>query len=135
MNIVKLNQFIEPKMCKKFAWGVNDCNTLILEYLDFMLGTETLKIAYKKYNTKAGAITFQKNYFQKVSDKCEELGLLVINPVQAQHGDILIKHDQKWDMCHLCIGTKFISIDETIGINATSILDFNFFDKAYRLPI
>ena len=134
MDLAKFNKFIEPKFNEKFAWGSNDCNTLILEYLDYMLGTETLKIAYKKYHTKFGAMKFQKKYQQRVSEKCLELGLTAINPTQARHGDILIKTDPRWDMCHLSMGTKFISIDEVVGVSAVPIPDFNIFDKAFRLP-
>ena len=78
MDLAKFNKFIEPKFNEKFAWGSNDCNTLILEYLDYMLGTETLKIAYKKYHTKFGAMKFQKKYQQRVSEKCLEHSVLNI---------------------------------------------------------
>jgi len=134
MDIVKFNNFIEPKLNKQFSWGENDCNTLVLEYLDYMLGTDTLNIAYQKYHTKFGAMRFQKEYQQTISEKCKELGLIELNPIKARHGDILIKHDKRWDMCHICIGTKIISIDETVGVNAVSVNDFDIFDIGYRLP-
>ena len=75
MDLIKFNKFIEPKFNEQFAWGSNDCNTLILEYLDFMLGTETLKIAYKKYHTKFGAMKFQKKY-QKLYKNWSYLDLI-----------------------------------------------------------
>ena len=116
MDLAKFNKFIEPKFNEKFAWGSNDCNTLILEYLDYMLGTETLKIAYKKYHTKFGAMRFQKKYQQRVSEKCLELGLTAINPTQARHGDILIKKG-------------FFSNLELDGNNNITLPNLNFFFK------
>ena len=56
----KANNYIESKLGKPFAWGTNDCNTFIVGYFDAVLGTDLLKIIYKKYTTKLGAIRFQK---------------------------------------------------------------------------
>jgi hypothetical protein len=101
---IKANNYIESKLGKPFAWGTNDCNTFIVGYFDAVLGTDLLKIIYKKYTTKLGA-TF---------------------------GDILIKKNENWDSCHICIGSKIASIDENIGTAIMRINNFKDFDFAYK---
>jgi len=129
---LKVNKYIESKLNQPFAWGTNDCNTFVLHYLDKLLDTDLLKIAYKKYSTKLGAIKFQKKHGQKISEKCLELGMTQYHPNKAIFGDILVKHNENWDSCHICIGSKMASVDEQIGTAILPISDFNDFDSAYR---
>tara|TARA_R100000234_G_C4945368_1_gene154840 strand:+ start:347 stop:766 length:420 start_codon:yes stop_codon:yes gene_type:complete len=133
INATKVNNFLESKMGEPFVWGTNDCNTFILEYLDKIIGSKVHEIAYKKYDTEFGAVKFQKKYGQTVSEKCLELGLIKISPSKSTFGDILVKHNENWDSCHICIGSKIISVDEGVGVVALPIPDFNFFDSAYRV--
>lgn len=133
IDIKKANQYIESKLEQPFAWGTNDCNTFIVEYFDKVLGTDLLKIIYKKYSDKEGAIEFQKKFGQRISGRCLQLGFVEYHPTKAIFGDILVKHNDNWDSCHICIGSKMASVDETIGTAILPIADFNFFDSAYRL--
>ena len=132
IDIVKANQYIESKLNEPFVWGTNDCNTFIVEYFDKVLGTDLLKIIYKKYSSKKGAIRFQKNFKQRISGRCLQLGMTQHHPTQAIFGDVLIKHNQNWDSCHICIGSKIVSVDEYLGTTIIPIYDFNFYNWAYR---
>ena len=128
----KANNYIESKLGKPFAWGTNDCNTFIVGYFDAVLGTDLLKIIYKKYTTKLGAIRFQKKFGQRISGRCLELGMTEHHPTKATFGDILIKKNENWDSCHICIGSKIASIDENIGTAIMRINNFEDFDFAYK---
>lgn len=132
IDINKANNFIESKLGEPFAWGTNDCNTFIIEFFDKVFGTDLLKIIYKKYSSKAGAIEFQKKFGQRISGRCLELGMQQYHPTKAIFGDILVKHNKNWDSCHICIGSKIASIDEEVGTAILPIPDFNIFDSAYR---
>ena len=103
----KANQYIESKLNEPFSWGTNDCNTFIVEYFDKVLGTDLLKIIYK-------------------------LGMQEYHPTKAIFGDILVKHNENWDSCHICIGSKMASVDEKVGTAILPIYNFNDFDAAYR---
>ena len=129
---LKANNYIEAKLKEPFSWGTNDCNTFIVEYFDKVLGTDLLKIIYQKYSTKEGAIEFQKEFAQRISGRCLELGMTEYHPTKAIFGDILVKHNENWDSCHICIGSKMASVDEQIGTAILPISDFNNFDSAYR---
>ena len=132
IDIKKANEYIETQLGQPFAWGTNDCNTFILDYFDKVFGTDLLKIIYKKYSSKEGAIEFQKKFGQRISGRCLQLGLVEHHPTKAIFGDILVKHNADWDSCHICIGSKMASVDETIGTAIIPINDFNDFDTAYR---
>ena len=132
IDIKKANEYIETQLGQPFAWGTNDCNTFILDYFDKVFGTDLLKIIYKKYSSKEGAIKFQKKFGQRISGRCLQLGLVEHHPSKAIFGDILVKHNADWDSCHICIGSKIASVDETIGTAIIPINDFNDFDTAYR---
>ena len=94
INIAKANNYIESKLNVPFAWGTNDCNTFILDYFDKVLGTDLLKIIYQKYSTKEGAIKFQKEFAQRISGRCLEIGMTEHHPTKAIFGDILVKHNE-----------------------------------------
>tara|TARA_A100001201_G_scaffold21896_4_gene24484 strand:- start:863 stop:1279 length:417 start_codon:yes stop_codon:yes gene_type:complete len=130
---LKAANYIENKLGKPFIWGQNDCNTFIVEYFDKMLNTNLLEIIYKKYSTKAEAIKFQKEFGQRISGRCLELGLKEFHPANAIYGDILVKHNENWDSCHICVGNKIASIDEKEGTFITPISSFFLFDHAYRI--
>ena len=132
IDIKKANEYIETQLGQPFAWGTNDCNTFILDYFDKVFGTDLLKIIYKKYSSKEGAIEFQKKFGQRISGRCLQLGLAEHHPTKAIFGDILVKHNVDWDSCHICIGSKMASVDEDIGTAIIPINDFNDFDTAYR---
>ena len=75
---------------------------------------------------------FQKEFAQRISGRCLELGMKEYHPSKAIFGDILVKHNENWDSCHICIGSKMASVDEQIGTAILPISDFNDFDSAYR---
>lgn len=53
-----LGLYLAEKRHVPFAWGENDCNTLVVEFHDKLHGTNYLELLYKKYTTRMGAIRF-----------------------------------------------------------------------------
>ena len=130
---LKANKYIESKLNEPFAWGTNDCNTFIVEYFDKVLGTDLLKIIYQKYSTKKRCNQISKRICSKNIRQMFGIRHERISSKQSYIGDILVKHNENWDSCHICIGSKMASsVDEQIGTAILPISDFNDFDSAYR---
>ena len=134
MNELKVIQFAEKEYKKPFEWGKNDCNTLVLNYLDKIYLSDTfIKIAYKKYSSLKEAIKFQKEYEVRLTNFCLGLGLKKIPANKARTGDILIIEEKNFEIGHICLGSLVLSvvIDETTDM--AKIPSFNEFDHGLRL--
>ena len=105
--------FAQKELDTPFAWGTNDCNTLVLKYLDEVWGNDVQSMIYGKYKTKIGAIR--------------------LPPKLARTGDILIVHTKGFEMGHICLGTKILSVIEDSKTSITRIDGFDFFNWALRV--
>lgn len=50
--------YLAEKRHVKFEWGVNDCNTLVVEFHDKFYGTKYYQRLYKKYSNRVEAVRF-----------------------------------------------------------------------------
>jgi len=132
MNINILNEYVEEKMGMPFEWGTNDCNTFLAGYVDHVKGTNWLEVFKGKYKNKFGAIRFQKKYGKRPSEVLQDEGLEQISVYDVRVGDILIKKDKIYEMTHIVINNKCVSVDEEIGTAPIPISDLKTFDLAYR---
>ena len=129
---LKVHQFAEKHLGKPFQWGVMDCNTFILEYMDLMLGTQLLKEAFKKYNSKLSAAKFQREYPFMLRDALYEYGANEINVKAVNVGDVLIKDLGIFQAAHLGLGNRVMSVDEEHGVISLPLDHLNF-DYALRV--
>ncbi len=126
--------FAQKELDTPFAWGTNDCNTLVLKYLDEVWGNDVLSMIYGKYKTKIGAVKFNKKQKYTFTDGIvEELGAIRLPPKLARTGDILIVHTKGFEMGHICLGTKILSVIEDCKTSITRIDGFDFFNWALRI--
>ena len=132
MNIKLLIEYVEIKMCMPFEWGVNDCNTFAAGYLDHVKGTNWLSVFKGKYKNKFGAIRFQRKFDKTPSSVLLAEGLKKISVYEVRQGDILIKKDKIYEMAHIVINDKVVSVDEQIGTAPLPISDLKTFDVAFR---
>ena len=126
--------FVEKELDKPFAWGTNDCNTIVLKYIDEVLGHDVLHKIYGKYRTKLGAIRFNRKQNYTFSDGIiEELGAVKLPPKMARTGDILVVSDEGYELCQICLGNQYLSVLENSSTITGKIYDFSFYDWALRI--
>jgi len=126
--------FVQKELDTPFAWGTNDCNTLVLKYLDEVWGKDVLSMIYGKYKTKTGAIKFNaKQKYTFTDGIIEELDAVRLPPKLARTGDILIVHSKGYEMGHICTGTSVLSVPEEGKTSMIKIIDFSFYNWALRI--
>jgi hypothetical protein len=131
-NEIKIHRFAEKYLGKPFIWGLFDCNTFVLDYMDHMLGTDLLKEALGKYDNKRSAIRFQRDYPFMLKDAMYENGAEEINIESVSIGDILIKDLGMFQAAHLVLGNRVMSADEEKGVISIPLVHLNF-DYALRV--
>ncbi len=80
--------------------------------MDHMLGTDLLKEALGKYDSKRSAIRFQRDYPMMLKDAMFEHGAEEINIKRVSIGDLLIKDLGIFQAAHLVLGNRLMSVDE-----------------------
>jgi len=125
--------FVEKEKYKPFSWGVNDCHTLVLKYLDEVWGKDVHKEVFKKYNTKKEAVSYRKEYPESLSDGIIKAGATKIPPKMARMGDLLIVDHKLFQLAHICLGSQIVSVFEGSCTTIFKIVDFTLFDWALRI--
>jgi len=88
----KVGLWLASKQWQPWERGKNDCCTLLLEYHDYLFGTELLPNVYGKYNDLRSAIRLRKE-FPTVNEWFPEKGYHQV--MQPQTGDIVMV-EQRW---------------------------------------
>lgn len=125
-------KFIERERLTPYQWGINDCNTLVLQYMDEVFNTKLLHKVYGKYRTKVGAIRFQKKFPFTLSEYLINAGCKKINPHKAVMGDLLIIDKGVYELGFICLGSKVASVPEDLTTDIAKIPSFNEFDWGLR---
>ena len=133
MRDIETIAFVEAEKGKPFKWGINDCNTFVLSYLDTVWGRDLLKECYGKYDSKESAVEFQQNYPLMISDAIVETGAIKIPPSLAKTGDLLVIDFKLFQLCNLCLGTNGASVEEDKQTDIFRIKEFSAFDWALRI--
>ena len=105
---------------RSFQWGTNDCNTVTLQFLDFIMYghedyTSITNEIMGKCKTKSEAREFYKNFEfsweEYLSDFCDK------NPEVPfyQAGDIILVPMGRVMGSHICLGGKSLSVDPELG--------------------
>tara|TARA_R110000744_G_scaffold244960_4_gene361726 strand:- start:463 stop:891 length:429 start_codon:yes stop_codon:yes gene_type:complete len=85
-TISGLHLFLMKYQNEEFVWGWKDCNTFVVEYVDYLKATTIYTEVQGKYFNIKSAIKFVRNY------KCLNVGLKeqgFTEVSQAQDGDII----------------------------------------------
>ena len=87
VEATELAKFLSTKRHNKFEWGINDCNTLIVDMHDALFGT-LFGLAIKgKYTSKIGAYKFQHR-FQPAPDWLAMVGYKQVDTIE--NGDVVV---------------------------------------------
>lgn len=98
-----------------FKWGQNDCNTLCVEWVDRVCGTDYISRIKNHYHSKKGAIRFYRDFVQWVSE-LKKLGWIEV--VQPQTGDLVLHNDKAFVFAHIFASGKLYSVDPEKGLVA-----------------
>ena len=119
MNEIAFHNYIQSQIGKPFKWGYNDCNTFILKMVDNFYGTDYAVDIVGQYDSKSSALRFAK----RIGTLRDYLPLKKIPRKHAQTGDLILVKDKVFDMAHVCMGSKMVSVDETMGVVQMPIVD------------
>lgn len=104
---------------RPFTWGVRDCNTVALGWLDIMAGTSELAAVLDQYSTEAEARQFQLEYGRTLRDVLAGAGLNLVpgGARFARTGDLLLVdvEGEPWTVGHVCTAWELMSIDTGEG--------------------
>jgi hypothetical protein len=112
---IRLINILDQAGERPFEWGQNDCNTLALEWLDAINGTNWIKKVKGSYSDKKSAIV-RASQLPKWSDGLVDEGWVEITPNEATVGDIAIVDGKHYDMAHIVMGSHAVSLHETDGM-------------------
>ncbi len=116
---VEFHSYIQSQIGKPFKWGENDCNTFILKMVDYFYGTDYAIDIVGQYDSKKSALRFAK----RIGNLRDYLPLKRIPRNHAQTGDLILVKDKVFDMAHVCMGSKMVSVDETMGVIQLPMVD------------
>lgn len=85
-NIDGLHLFLYRYQAENFVWGWKDCNTFVVEYVDYLKNTNIYNEIRGKYYNIRSAISFVKNY-KPLDLGLQEQGFVEVK--EYQDGDII----------------------------------------------
>lgn len=110
-----LGRLINTRIGSQFEWGVCDCNTLALEALDLIAGTQLAVEVFGMYSNPKEASDFYRNYRLDWAtwDGFEKVGKNFV-----QTGDFVIAKESDWCIPYIVVGDRAVSCFETHGVRA-----------------
>lgn len=110
---LRLAQWLAKQKHKKFQWGKNDCCTMVLAAHDHMYRTNTLSIAYDKYNTAKGAYKFAREL--GIQDYARKIGYRQVE-LPPQDGDLIMVEHKLGYYLHIVLNECIYSMDPQVGM-------------------
>jgi len=107
-----LHQFSSSQLGKPFTWGDNDCNTLVIEWVDLLTGSNHIDEVRGQYSNKDEAIEFYRSVKNEEDILAE---FHEIDPAFISVGDILTVPFGKMLGAHICVGSRLLSVDRRHG--------------------
>jgi hypothetical protein len=112
---IYLIQLLDKTALTAFKWGQNDCNTLCVEWVDRVCGTDYLSRIKNNYQTKKGAVRFYRGFVEWMTE-LKELGWQEVE--KPQTGDLVLHLDKSFVFAHVFVSGKMFSVDPEKGLVA-----------------
>jgi hypothetical protein len=112
---IELVNLLDQAGRKPFSWGLNDCNTLALKWLDKLQGSNWLARVEGTYSDFRGAV----KKAAELPNWCDGLlaeGWTEIAVSEASVGDLGVVSSKHYDMVHIVMGAYMVSIHESEGM-------------------
>lgn len=120
MNMyLKAANYIVTHARKPFEWGNWDCNLFVVDFLDHLDGGNRSQQIRNNYNTKLGAVRFQKNY-TPAPKWIESQGYKLMVAVPKDFDIVLEQHKHYWT-ASIAFGGDLWSVTEDVGMTLRPI--------------
>jgi len=130
MNFTDLQWYVLRFTTNKFEWGHNDCNTFIVEYVDWIKGTEIIKEVRGKYWDARSAFKFTRDY-KKLDAGLEEQGFTQAE--ELQDGDIVTYEKNGFVCGHIYAYSRMHSMDTDNGYMSVPVDRVNMNDPKLKI--
>lgn len=127
-------KWVQAQRGKPYEWGECDCNTLVLDYLDFRSGDCLSSLIRGKYSDEDSAAVFCEEFGRTLEDLIKAAGCKQVKRNFQQVGDILlVKSPSKpWHQAHICLGSTCLSVEPGGTVRFYRMRDFPKRFKVWR---
>jgi hypothetical protein len=112
VEITGLELYLTQHSNQPFDWGWNDCNTFIVEYVDFVKGTRIINEVKGKYWDAKSAFRFTRDY-KKLDAGLAEAGFVEVE--ELEDGDIVTYENRGFVCGHIYAYKRMHSMDVDHG--------------------
>lgn len=129
-QISELNLWLLQHQPDEFVWGWKDCNTYIVEYVDWLNNSQTLREVRGKYWDARSAFKFTRDY-KKLNVGISEAGFT--QETELQDGDIITYEKNGFVCGHIYAYNRVHSMDPVSGYVCIPIAGVNMADPKIKI--
>ena len=111
---IELGRYLASKKHQPHKFGVNDCNTFVVEWIDLIRGTDYAGMLQFDYDTALGAARFHKNLPFTAEEFVEMAGYDYTDTPPAT-GDILLQNRGPWFCAWIVCFEYAYTVDHNLG--------------------
>ena len=112
VEVTGLELYLVQQANMEFQWGWNDCNTFIVEYVDYVKGTRIIDEVKGKYWDARSAFRFTRDY-KKLDAGLAEAGF--VEAETLEDGDIVTYENRGFVCGHIYAYDRMHSMDVDYG--------------------
>lgn len=105
---VRLADWAQSALGRRFCWGKTDCALLAFEAFDALTGGDLAGAYRGQYAGSAGARAFMRRWDIDAARVLRASGCRDVHPAFAQRGDIILANDGQWLCAHVCLGARLL---------------------------
>jgi len=125
-----LEMWIMQHSHSEFEWGWNDCNTIVVEYVDWLTGSNIMNEVRGKYYDLKTAHRFAKNYKQ-LHVGLQDAGFVEVDT--PQDGDVITMVDRGLVCGHIVFNNRAHSMDMLSGYISVPLNIINLNDNNLKI--
>lgn len=110
-----LSRMLGEVQLQPFAWGMNDCNTLAVSWMDRVSNSDVLCAIEGNYTSFSEAVTFYKN-FPSWRSILDTLGWGQVTTLR--NGDLILRQGKSFVFAHIFLEGLGYSVDRHKGLVA-----------------
>ncbi len=103
--IARLHQWLAEQVGRPAAWGMLDCNTLVLSWLATCSGHRVIDEVAGRYTDEAEALAFARDYGRDLEAVLLAAGARGISEAELEPGDVVLVKDRArpWWRGHIIV--------------------------------
>lgn len=107
---VRLTEWAQTALGRRFCWGRLDCALLAFEAFDALTGGALADAYRDQYGTAGAARRFMRRWAIDAAQVLRASGCVAVKPPFAQRGDILLADHAGWLCAHVCMGERVLMV-------------------------